>query len=166
VIILGIDPGSRKAGWGVIEVSGRKLLPVECGVIRLPVKRALLHRLGVLHEELTRIVETFRPDEAVVEGIFQQGAVRNYKSILTLGHARGVALLVLAQAGLPVEEYPPAVIKKSLMGHGRGRKWQIQEMVRALLGLSSVPAEDAADALAAAICHGIRVQNPILRGTR
>lgn len=163
---MGIDPGSRKAGWGVIQVQGQKMQAVEFGVIRLPVKESLGIRLEKLYAELSRLTKLFKPDQIAMESVFQPGNVKNYKSVITLGHARGVALLALVQSGLPVAEYPPATVKKAVAGRGRADKWQMQQMVRTLLSLKDPPAEDAADALAVAMCHAMHASNPILRQLR
>jgi len=166
VIVLGIDPGSQKTGWGVVEVVRRDLVARGWGVVRMPSTQPFYERLLKIHEELCKVIEHHHPDEAAAEGIFASGSVQNYQSALKLGQARGAALVALARAGLPLSEYPPAEVKKSLVGHGRAEKWQIQGMVQSVLKLDEKPAEDAADALAVAICHSFRVQLPQLRGLR
>ena len=166
MIVLGIDPGSVKTGWGIIDVRGRTLTALDWGVIRMPPKTPLHERLMKIHDGLCTCIQEHKVEAAAVEGIFQSGVQQNMQSILKLGHARGVILLAIAQAGLPLAEYAPAEVKKSLVGHGRADKWQMKEMIRSLLRLSKVPAEDAADALAVAVCHSFRLQIPQLRGYR
>lgn len=166
MIVIGIDPGSQKTGWGVVEVIRRDLSAVGWGVIRMSSSQPFYERLLKIHDELARIIDLYHPDEAAAEGIFQSGAVQNFQSALKLGQARGAALLALARARLPLAEYPPAEVKKSLVGHGRAEKWQMQGMIRSVLKLDETPAEDAADALAVAVCHAFRAQHPQLRGLR
>lgn len=147
--ILGVDPGSRITGYGVIEVRGPRVAHVASGAIRCqPV--ALAERLEVIHAALADVLATQHPDEVAVESVFVR---RNVNSALVLGHARGVALLALAQAGLEVHEYAPAQIKSAIVGNGRAEKRQVQYLVRALLGLREPLQPDAADALAIALCH-------------
>jgi crossover junction endodeoxyribonuclease RuvC len=147
--ILGIDPGSRLTGFGLIEVAGAKSRCLTYDVIRLG-GGPLPGRLLALAARLRALCAEYRPDEAAMEQVFVQ---RNAASALVLGHARGVAMCALAEAGLPLHEYAPASIKLAIAGSGRADKPQIQHMVRALLGLPAAPAEDAADALACALCH-------------
>ncbi len=148
--LLGLDPGLRATGWGVIEADGNRLSHVADGVVRPDDSAPLAHRLAALHAELQRIVETFAPDEAAVEETF---ANRNPASTLKLGQARGVVMLAPAQAGIPVAEYSANVVKKSLVGAGHADKRQIGAMVRILLPGSAAESADAADALAVAVCH-------------
>jgi len=166
VIVLGIDPGSRKTGWAVIQVEGRAISAVDYGILRLDVSGEFVDRLVELHNGLAALLDRHPPDHAAVEAIFQSGTTKNYQSALKLGQARGVALLAIASRGIPIEEYPPAEVKKSLAGHGRAEKWQVQEMIRIQLSLAATPPEDAADALAIATCHALRLQNPIWRALR
>lgn len=147
--VLGIDPGSRATGFGLIEVSGPRTVCVTHDVIRLG-DEALPLRLLALQQRLRALLAEFRPDEVAMEQVFVRN---NVASALILGQARGVALCAVAEAGLPVHEYAPASIKQAIVGSGRAEKPQVQHMVRRLLGLSSAPAEDAADALACALCH-------------
>ncbi len=148
--LLGLDPGLRATGWGVIEVDGNNLGHVADGVVRPDVTAPLSERLAALYAGLRRIVEEFAPDEAAVEETF---ANRNPASTLKLGQARGVVMLAPAQAGIPVAEYAATVIKKSLVGAGHADKGQIGAMVRVLLPGSAANSADAADALAVAVCH-------------
>jgi len=147
--ILGIDPGSRLTGYGIIELQQGKAIWVGSGCIRLQ-GEDLASRLGVLAEGLNDLLAQYRPEGVAVERVFMH---RNVDSALKLGQARGAAIGVVALARLPVHEYSPAEIKKAIVGKGNAAKAQIQHMVRALLGLSQLPQEDAADALAAALCH-------------
>jgi crossover junction endodeoxyribonuclease RuvC len=148
--VLGIDPGSRLAGYGVVERDGSRLRHVDNGVVVLDPKAPLASRLVVLHRELTDLVARYRPEVAAFERIF---FAKNAQSALVLGHARGVALLVAAASGLPVFEYTPAEVKRSISTSGKSDKHQVQQMVKFILGLPEPAQEDASDALAVAICH-------------
>lgn len=148
--LLGLDPGLRNTGWGVIDVDGNRLSHVAHGVVRSDGKESLATRLKQLHDGLREIIATYAPDGAAVEETFVN---KNAFSTLRLGQARGVVLLVPALAGLPVSEYATNLVKKSIVGAGHADKNQVAEMVRRLLP-GCVPANsDAADALAVAICH-------------
>ncbi|HEX7380907.1 MAG TPA: crossover junction endodeoxyribonuclease RuvC [Nevskiaceae bacterium] len=149
VRVLGIDPGSRVTGYGVIERCGGELRHVAHGCIRCA-DAALPMRLQRIHSALVDLIAEQRPDEAAVESVFVR---RNVNSALVLGQARGVALLALAQGGLIPHEYAPAQVKSTIVGTGRAEKRQIQHMVCAILKLPETPAADAADALAIALCH-------------
>ena len=148
--LLGLDPGLRATGWGVIEADGNRLTHVADGAVRPPVEGALAARLAALYRALARVIDTYRPDEAAVEETFVN---RNPASALRLGQARGVVLLAPAEAGLPVAEYPANLVKKSIVGAGHADKNQIATMVRALLAIPGISSFDAGDALAVAICH-------------
>ncbi len=150
MILLGLDPGLRATGWGVIDVSGNHLRHVANGVVQSDDKRPMAARLMQLHEGLREIVERYRPDAAAVEETFVN---RNAASTLKLGQARGVVLLAPALAGVPVCEYATNLVKKSVVGTGHAAKRQIGEMVRHLLPGCGAADGDAADALAVAICH-------------
>jgi crossover junction endodeoxyribonuclease RuvC len=157
--ILGIDPGSRVVGYGLIEVDEAARGPavlryVECGVIQLRVKGAFPERLREIAAGLREVLAELGPTEVAVESVFVQ---RNVAAALKLGHARGVALLCAAEADLPIHEYAPARVKKAVTGNGAASKMQVQQMVRALVGLKLAPRSDAADALAVAICHAYKV---------
>jgi crossover junction endodeoxyribonuclease RuvC len=148
--LLGLDPGLRVTGWGVIDVAGNHLRHAAHGTVRSSSEKPLAVRLMELHDGLREIIAQYRPDAAAVEETFVN---RNASSTLKLGQARGVVLLAPALAGVPVCEYATNLIKKSVVGTGHASKAQIAEMVRRLLP-GAVPANsDAADALAAAICH-------------
>lgn len=148
--LLGLDPGLRTTGWGVIETDGNRLAYVADGAVRTDESRSLADRLVQLHDGLAEVLARHRPAEAAVEQTYVN---RNPESTLKLGQARGVVLLVPARAGLPVAEYAPALVKKSLVGTGGAAKEQVQMMVRMLLPGCLPSGADAADALAVAICH-------------
>ncbi|WP_306253056.1 crossover junction endodeoxyribonuclease RuvC [Parvularcula sp. IMCC14364] len=148
--ILGIDPGLRCAGWGLIEVHSGRLGFVASGTIKPDVKQTLAQRLASLCDALQDIVKREAPDMAAVEETFVNS---NPRAALTLGQARGVCLAAPAMAGVPVAEYPANTIKKSVVGAGHAGKEQVQAMVRVLLPMSGKQGADAADALAVAICH-------------
>src|SRR5215470_19116458 len=148
--LVGLDPGLRHTGWGVIEVSGSRLRYVADGAVHTDGNRSLAERLVQLHEGLSAVIAAFKPDAAAVEETFVN---KNPTSTLKLGLARGVTLLVPALAGLPVAEYPANLIKKSVVGVGHAAKPQVQMMVRRLLPGGLTETADAADALAVAICH-------------
>ena len=148
--IAGIDPGLRQTGWGVIEVAGTSLRFVGAGTVRSDAALALASRLCQLHDGLSSIIHEYMPQEAAVEATFVN---RDASATLKLGQARGIAMLVPALAGLPVAEYAPNAVKKSVIGVGHGDKWQIRMMVSTLLPKASFDSDDAADALAIAICH-------------
>ena len=148
--VLGIDPGSRRTGWGVVELEGTRQRQIAAGTIAVPGKLALAKRLRTIHQELERVIEAHCPDEVAVEEIF---FAKYANAALKLGHARGVALLVAAQSEIAVHEYPPAIVKRTVVGRGAADKAQVTRLVMALLGLKAVPEEDAADALAVAITH-------------
>lgn len=147
--VLGIDPGSRRTGFAVIEREGSSLRTIAHGTITLG-DGAMPGRLERLYQALREIVAAHAPATVAVEGIFH---AKNAGSALKLGHARGVALLVAALHGLEVFEYAPSVVKRAVTSSGRAEKGQVQRMVCLLLGLAETPEPDAADALAVAICH-------------
>jgi crossover junction endodeoxyribonuclease RuvC len=148
--VLGIDCGSERTGFGVIESDGRAHRMIAAGVIRTDAKLAFERRLMEIAARLREIIRTHAPDSGAVEDVFH---AQNAKSALKLAHVRGVALLALAEAGLDVGEYSPLEVKVSVVGYGRAEKQQVQRMVRHLLREETLQPEDAADALAAAICH-------------
>ena len=150
VRILGLDPGLRKTGWGVITCEGTKLSYVACGVVTSDGDLALALRLKQLHDRITEVVTAWDPDEVAVEETFVN---KDAQATLKLGHARAMSLLVPALLGLPVAEYGANQVKKSVVGAGHAEKAQIQAMVRILLPKSDAKTADAADALAIAIAH-------------
>jgi crossover junction endodeoxyribonuclease RuvC len=150
MLILGLDPGLRHTGWGVIRADGNRLSHVADGVVHSDGKAPLAERLVSLFRQLGEILERFRPDEAAVEETFVN---KNPASTLKLGVARGVVLLAPAERGVAVAEYSANLIKKSVVGVGHADKVQVQMMVRRLLPGCTLASPDAADALAVAICH-------------
>ncbi|MCA0421487.1 MAG: crossover junction endodeoxyribonuclease RuvC [Proteobacteria bacterium] len=148
--ILGIDPGLRKTGWGIVISEGSKLSFVACGCIESDGALPLGQRLRQLHEGLNKVLAAHRPHEAAVEETFIN---RDPQSALKLGQARGIALVVPALAGLDVAEYAANLVKKTVVGVGHADKKQVQAMIRVLLPKAETSSADAADALAVAICH-------------
>ena len=148
--ILGIDPGLRVTGFGIIDKRGNKLAYVTSGCIRAPAG-LLPDRLKCILENLREVIATHRPQQVAVEKVFVN---INAQSTLALGQARGAAICAAVDAGLPVSEYTALQVKQAVVGKGHAAKEQVQEMVKRLLGLPGVPGADAADALACAICHG------------
>lgn len=152
MLVIGIDPGIATTGYGLVqEAQDGSLRLVTYGVIETPSGMPLPERLLLLHSQLSEILLLHHPFSGAVEKLFFQ---RNVRTAMTVGQARGVALLALAQAGLPAAEYTPLEVKQAVVGYGAADKNQVQKMVRALLGLADIPKpDDAADALAVAICH-------------
>lgn len=149
--VLGIDPGTLTTGYGIVAEEDHKLFHVVSGGISPSAKQPFPQRLKKIYEELEKIIDKHRPRIVVVENLFVS---KNIQSALKLGHARGVAILAAMNAGLPVFEYAPLEVKQAVVGHGKAEKKQVQLMVKALLDLPKIPhPADAADALAAAICH-------------
>jgi crossover junction endodeoxyribonuclease RuvC len=158
--ILGIDPGLRRTGWGVVAVDGNRLGFVACGSVSTDDRLALAERLVEIHGGLQQIIERHAPDEAAVEATFVN---RDANATLKLGQARGVAMLVPAMCGLPVAEYAPNLVKKTIVGTGHGEKTQIRMMIGVLLPKADPQSEDAADALAIAVTHAHHRQSVILK---
>lgn len=151
MIVLGIDPGTATTGFGVVAFEGGRLLSLKHGVLRTPPGRPLEERLRSIFEGVSDLIRAARPDCLAVEELFFN---KNVRSALAVGQARGVVLLAAALAGLSVSEYTPLQVKQAVVGYGRAEKQQIQQMVKVLLRLDAVPKpDDAADALAIAICH-------------
>lgn len=151
MLILGIDPGIATTGYGLVESIGQELTAVEYGVIETKAELCLSERLQTLYRNLREVIGRGRPQVAAIEELFFS---RNARTAMIVGHARGVALLAAAEAGLSVFEYTPLEVKDAVAGYGRASKGQMQDMTRLLLKLDSVPRpDDAADALAVAICH-------------
>ena len=153
--VLGLDPGLRHTGWGVIDVDGNRLTHIGDGVVHAATDQPLAMRLVSLFRQVTSVLERFRPDEAAVEETFVN---RNPASTLKLGVARGVVLLAPAERGVPVAEYSANLIKKAVVGGGHAGKAQVQLMVRRILPGCGIEQPDAADALAVAICHAHQVE--------
>jgi len=158
--IIGIDPGLRRTGWGVVETQGNALRFVAAGTVRSDDKGELATRLCQLHDGLTAVIREMAPEEAAVEATFVN---KDASATLKLGQARGIAMLVPALAGLTVAEYAPNAVKKAVIGVGHGEKQQIHMMVRVLLPKAKFDGDDAADALAIAICHAHHRQSVVSR---
>ena len=169
--ILGIDPGLRVTGFGVIGIAGSTLTFIACGCIRSDAREALPLRLAMILRDLAQVIAREQPTEVAVEKVFVNV---NPQSTLLLGQARGAAISAAVQAGLPVAEYTALQVKQAVVGHGKAAKEQVQEMVRRLLRLPGAPSADAADALACAIAHahgatglgGLRQAGYRMRGGR
>ena len=157
--LLGLDPGLRRTGWGVIEVEGNHLIHIANGVVSSDSEKTIAERLVQLHSGILNLVRQFQPDEVAAEETFVN---KNPESTLKLGLARGAVLLAPALSGIPVSEYAPNRVKKAVVGAGHANKNQVQVMVSNILPKILITNEDAADALAVAICHAHFVQNPIL----
>ena len=155
-LILGIDPGSRIAGYGVIRAAANKLQYVASGCIRVDTSRDLAYRLKQINESVTKLIEAYGPQEFAIEQVFMG---KNVDSALKLGQARGVAIVAAALQDIPVYEYAARSVKQAVTGKGSADKEQVQKMVQTLLKLPGCPQEDAADALAIAICHANSTQN-------
>ncbi|MRR08706.1 crossover junction endodeoxyribonuclease RuvC [bacterium] len=150
MVILGIDPGSRTTGYGLVESDGRSHSVIALGCLTAPPGASLSARLAHIYDGLRAVIAEHRPQEAAVEATFYG---KNVRSALVMGHARGVSLLAIEQAGCALFEYSPLAVKQAVVGQGRAGKGQVAYMIRAMLGLKAAPPEDAADALAVAICH-------------
>ena len=163
-LVLGIDPGSRVTGYGLVDARGKKPVYVASGCIKLK-DASMPERMVVVHQSLNQIIEQYRPDTVAIERVF---VGKSAGSALKLGHARGVAMLAAALAGLSVSEYAPRTIKQAVAGSGAADKLQVQDMIMRLLGLNAAPAEDAADALAVALCHvySARLNNQVRKAVR
>ena len=149
-VVLGLDPGTRHFGWGVVERRGTRLFHRGHGVIDTDEKAPIAVRLVTIERELVEVLRAQAPDVSSVEALF---FAKDAQAAAKLGHARGVALLVCARAGLEVFEYPPARVKLAVAGSGRADKSQVAQMIRVVLGLAAAPPADAADALALAVTH-------------
>jgi crossover junction endodeoxyribonuclease RuvC len=158
--ILGIDPGLRRTGWGLVVIDGNRLSYVACGSLATDDKAALAMRLLSIHDGLRQVVSDHAPDEAAVEATFVS---KDGSATLKLGQARGIAMLVPAIAGLPVAEYAPNLVKKTIVGAGHCEKAQIRMMVGVLLPKAAPQSDDAADALAIAVCHAHHRQSAVLK---
>ncbi|MFQ6002401.1 MAG: crossover junction endodeoxyribonuclease RuvC [Candidatus Zixiibacteriota bacterium] len=155
MIILGVDPGSIATGYGLIKSKNQKNVLIDCGVIRTDSKKPLPEKLRQIFEGLSRIIAKKHPDELAIEETFYS---KNAKSALVMGQVRGVAILSAACAKIPVWEYSPKEVKCSIVGRGNASKLQVQYMVKNLLGLKDLPQpQDAADALAVALCHAQKI---------
>ncbi|HEY8038752.1 MAG TPA: crossover junction endodeoxyribonuclease RuvC [Polyangiaceae bacterium] len=150
MLVLGLDPGTRHFGWGVVERRGTRLVHHAHGIVHTDEDQPIAVRLVTIERELVEVVRLHAPAVASVEAIF---FAKDAQAAAKLGHARGVALLVCARAGLEVFEYPPARVKRAVTGSGRAEKSQVAQMIRVVLGLAAAPPSDAADALALAVTH-------------
>jgi crossover junction endodeoxyribonuclease RuvC len=150
MIVLGVDPGTRHLGWGVVRREGTRPSHVAHGVIDTDTSASIAVRLCQIERDLDVVVAKYAPTASAVESLF---FAKDASAAAKLGHARGVALLVLARAGLPIAEYEPARVKKALVGHGRADKDQMARMIATVLRLPAPPRADAADALAIAVTH-------------
>jgi crossover junction endodeoxyribonuclease RuvC len=158
--ILGIDPGLRRTGWGVVEIDGNRLSYVACGSVETNERAELAARLVIIHDGLARVVAEYAPHEAAVEATFVN---RDAAATLKLGQARGIAMLVPAKLGVSVAEYAPNLVKKTIVGAGHCDKTQIRMMVGVLLPKAAPPSDDAADALAIAVTHAHHRQSIVVR---
>jgi crossover junction endodeoxyribonuclease RuvC len=151
VLVLGIDPGTAITGYGLVREGEERLSLVTFGVVTTPSGQPLPERLQAIYRGLTAVMREYEPDAAAIEELFFS---RNVRTALSVGHARGVALLALADTGVPIYEYKPLEVKQAITGYGGADKQQVQEMVRMLLNLEHKPQpDDAADAVAVAVCH-------------
>ncbi|MEZ4394610.1 MAG: crossover junction endodeoxyribonuclease RuvC [Polyangiales bacterium] len=162
-VIFGVDPGSHRLGWGAVIRKGSRYVHVDHGVCKAPADAPLPERLRVIAEALEEAIRDVAPSVVAIEQAFFH---RDPHAALVIGHARGVAMLLAARAGLTVVEYPPAMVKRTVVGSGRADKAQVTGMIRAILGLAEAPQEDAADALAVAICHASGSAIPGVAGAR
>lgn len=160
-VILGIDPGLQHTGWGIIESRGNSLSYVACGSISTNPKQEIAARILHLNQELSKIISFYQPQQAAIEETFVN---KNASSSLKLGHARGALMLTVSLAGLPVNEYAATLVKKSVVGVGRAEKDQVIMMVKRILPSAKIESEDAADALAVAVCHANHAQIRKLMG--
>ncbi len=152
MIILGIDPGYAIVGYGVVSYEKNKFVPINYGAVTTEAGKGISKRLQEIYHDVIRLIEVFQPDEIAVEELFFN---TNIKTAINVGQARGVILLAAEEKGVAVSEYTPLQVKQSVVGYGRAEKRQVMEMTRIMLGLDTIPKpDDAADALALAICHG------------
>jgi crossover junction endodeoxyribonuclease RuvC len=158
--ILGIDPGLRRTGWGVVEIAGNRLGFIGCGSVTTNDRESLAVRLLAIHDGLVRILAEYRPHEAAVEATFVN---KDAAATLKLGQARGIAMVVPAKAGVPVAEYAPNLVKKSIVGAGHGDKAQVRMMIGVLLPKADPASDDAADALAVAVTHAHHRQSVVVK---
>lgn len=149
--ILGIDPGTQVAGYGLIETKGSKIVVIEYGSLKTDKKQSFPQRLKFIHSRIMDIILKYQPDQMAIEEVFYG---KNIKSAIKIGEGRGIVFLCAALANIPIAEYAATVIKKAVVGNGSAHKNQVQEMVKIILELPKIPEpEDASDALAIAICH-------------
>ena len=150
MIIIGIDPGTRTTGYGLVTKTGRDVQHIDNGLISPPAKSPLPDRLKEIYTQVQKLIHEFKPQAIALEDLF---VAKNARSSLILGHARGVIMLAASQGHVPLYEYSPAQIKRTVVGYGQATKEQIQKLVKIHLRLNEVASEDASDALAVALCH-------------
>lgn len=157
--IIGVDPGTNITGYGIIKQSGSSYSRISNGLIKLPSKKPIPLRLEIIYNELDRIIKLYKPDEFAIETAFYG---KNVQSAMKIGYARGVAILAAAHNRLPINEYSPREIKKSVVGKGAASKEQVSYMIKTLLNLRSSKMKlDESDALATALCHAFRIKTPV-----
>ncbi len=150
MLVLGVDPGSRVTGYGLVEKENNQMTCIHAGTISSPAKLPFYERIHKIFQSMVEIMNHYRPQEMAIEDIF---FAKNVKSSLKLGHARGAVLIAAVQCGIKIFEYTPLEIKKSTVGYGRATKEQVRSMVQIILNLKDKPNLDTSDALATAICH-------------
>lgn len=150
MLVLGVDPGSRVTGFGLVEKTNNAVAYVHSGIIRFQTKTEFYKRIHWIFQSVVELIDQYHPEEMAVEDLFY---AKNVKSALKLGHARAAALIAAAQSGIPLYEYTPLEVKKAVVGFGRAEKEQVREMVKVILSIREDPVLDASDALAVAICH-------------
>ena len=163
MIVCGFDPGTRHTGFGIIKRVGARLHRLHSGTIHTDPKAAMASRLLTIRNGICGLIAQCPPDLSAVEDVFFS---KNANSALKLGQVRGVILVTLAEREIPIESFPPALVKRSVVGSGRAAKAQVQQVVRAILGLETLPAEDEADALAIAICAANASRILTIKGAR
>lgn len=162
--ILGIDPGIATVGFGVVESENNRFRLITCGVISTPAHTSLSSRLEQLYDDMQKLLDTFQPDAVSVEELFFN---TNITTGISVAHGRGVILLACQKAGVAIHEYTPLQVKQSVVGYGRAEKSQVMDMVRRLCNLNAVPKpDDAADAVALAICHGRSATSLLYKGDK
>ena len=158
---MGIDPGYAIVGYGLVKKEGNSIKPLQYGVIRTAADLPIEQRLSEIYDDLTALIEAFRPESVAIEKLYFN---TNEKTAINVAQARGVIILACTRAGIPIYEYTPLQVKMSVVGYGRAEKKQVQEMTRSILKLDKIPKpDDAADALAIAVCHAHAAGNPLLK---
>ncbi len=150
MLVLGVDPGSRVTGYGLVEKKANLMTCIHAGTVAPPAQLPFWERIFVIFQNMSRIMQEYAPDEMAIEDVFYE---KNVKSLLKIGHARGAILVAAVQSRIKIFEYTPLEIKKSVVGYGRATKEQVRAMTQVILKLKGKPTLDASDALAAAICH-------------
>ena len=158
---MGIDPGYAIVGYGLVKKEGNDIKPLQYGVIRTAADIPIEQRLNEIYSDLTQLIEAFRPESVAIEKLYFN---TNEKTAINVAQARGVIILACTRAGVPIYEYTPLQVKMSVVGYGRAEKKQVQELTRSILKLDKIPKpDDAADALAIAVCHAHAAGNPLLK---